>query len=111
MDKTAVPCINILTVCCYEIPLSIKKYLNSILTKLQTRITSANAAAHSLEFLISLSQLPNLTTNFTIEDFKQGFGIAFKYIQYAIDLEKDHTTTTTTTRTSAAGANNSTTWS
>ena len=87
-DKTAVPCINILTVCCYEIPLSIKKYLNSILTKLQTRITSANAAAHSLEFLISLSQLPNLTTNFTIEDFKQGFGIAFKYIQYAIDLEK-----------------------
>ena len=65
--------------------------MNSILTKLQTRITSANAAAHSLEFLISLSQLPNLTTNFTIEDFKQGFGIAFKYIQYAIDLEKDHT--------------------
>lgn len=87
-DKTAVPCINILTVCCYEIPLSIKKFLNSILTKLQTRITSANAAAHSLEFLISLSQLPSLTTNFTVEDFKQGFGIAFKYIQYSIDLEK-----------------------
>ncbi|KAL6450181.1 tsc2 Tuberous sclerosis 2 protein [Candida maltosa Xu316] len=87
-EKTAIPCINILTVCCYEIPLSIMKFLNSILTKLQTRITSANAAAHALEFLISLAEIPKLTANFTIEDFKQGFGIAFKYIQYAKDWEK-----------------------
>ncbi|EER32197.1 hypothetical protein CTRG_03868 [Candida tropicalis MYA-3404] len=87
-EKTAIPCINMLTVCCYESPLSIMKFLNSILTKLQTKITSVNAAAHTLEFLISLAEVPKLTVNFTIEDFKQGFGIAFKYIQYAKDLEK-----------------------
>ncbi|RCK56420.1 Tuberous sclerosis 2 [Candida viswanathii] len=87
-EKTAIPCINILTVCCYESPLSIMKFLNSILTKLQTKITSVNSAAHTLEFLIALAEVPKLTTNFTVEDFKQGFGIAFKYIQYAKDLEK-----------------------
>ncbi|KAG5420113.1 TSC2 [Candida metapsilosis] len=84
-EKTAIPCINILTICCYEIPLSIKKYLTLILTKLQTRITSANASTHTLEFLSSLVHLPVLVSDFTMEEFKRVFGIAFKYIQYARD--------------------------
>ena len=87
-EKTAIPCINILTVCCYEIPLSIKKYLSVILTRLQTRVTSAFASTHTLEFLMSLIHLPVLTSNFTIDEFKRVFGIAFKYIQYANDLKK-----------------------
>ncbi|CCG21834.1 Tsc2 GTPase-activating protein [Candida orthopsilosis Co 90-125] len=86
-EKTAIPCINILTICCYEIPLSIKKYLTLILTKLQTRITSANASTHTLEFLSSLVHLPVLVSDFTMEEFKRVFGIAFKYIQYARDIE------------------------
>ncbi|EGW35711.1 uncharacterized protein SPAPADRAFT_48679 [Spathaspora passalidarum NRRL Y-27907] len=86
-DKTAIPCINILTVCCFEIPLSVKKFLTTILMKLQTTITSStNASSHILEFLMSLVHLPILTSNFTMEEFKRVFGIAFKYIEYANDL-------------------------
>ncbi|CCH41459.1 Tuberous sclerosis 2 protein [Wickerhamomyces ciferrii] len=87
-EKTAIPCIHILTVCCYEIPLSIKKYLPMILTKLQTRISSAFASAHILEFLLSLSYLPELTSNFTVDEFKRAFGITFKLIQYAHEIQE-----------------------
>ncbi|CAI5759233.1 unnamed protein product [Candida verbasci] len=86
-EKTSIPCLNILTICCYEIPLSVKKYLSLILTNLQTKVTSANASTHTLEFLMSLVNLPVLTSNFTMEEFKRVFGIAFKYIQFSIDLE------------------------
>ncbi|KAK6465402.1 tuberous sclerosis 2 protein [Scheffersomyces coipomensis] len=87
-EKTAIPCINILTVCCYELPLSVKKYLAVILTTLQTRITSAFASTHTLEFLLSLIHLPSLTSNFTLDEFRRVFGIAFKLIQYSNDIIK-----------------------
>lgn len=87
-EKTAIPCVHILTVCCYEIPLSIKKYLSVILTKLQTRISSAFASAHILEFLLSLSYIPSLTSNFTVDEFKRAFGITFKLIQYAHEISE-----------------------
>ncbi|KAK6199363.1 tuberous sclerosis 2 protein [Scheffersomyces amazonensis] len=87
-EKTAIPCINILTVCCYEMPLSVKKYLSVILTTLQTRVTSAFASTHTLEFLLSLVHLPSLTSNFTLDEFRRVFGIAFKLIQYANDMKK-----------------------
>lgn len=87
-EKTAIPCIHILTVCCYELPLSIKKYISAILTKLQTRISSAFASAHILEFLLSLSYIPSLTSNFTVDEFKRAFGITFKLIQYAHDMSE-----------------------
>lgn len=91
-EKTAIPCINILTICCYLIPLSIKKTLPAILNKLQTRITSAFASSHTLEFLMSLIHLPTLTSNFTIDEFKRVFAIAFKYIEYSNDLKVRKTT-------------------
>jgi len=87
-EKTAIPCVHILTVCCYELPLSIKKYLSVILTKLQTRISSAFASAHILEFLLSLSYIPELTSNFTVDEFKRAFGITFKLIQYAHEISE-----------------------
>ena len=85
-EKTAIPCIHILTICCYEVPLSIKKFLSVILTQLQTRVTSALASTHTLEFLMSLIHIPSLTSNFTIDEYMRVFGIAFKYIQLARDL-------------------------
>lgn len=87
-EKTAIPCVHILTVCCYEIPLSIKKFLSVILTRLQTRISSAFASAHILEFLLSLSYIPSLTSNFTVDEFKRAFGITFKLIQYAHEISE-----------------------
>lgn len=86
-EKTAIPCINILTICCYEIPISMLKFVPVILTKLQTRVTSAFASTHTLEFLMSLVEVPSLITNFSIDDFKRVFGIAFKYIQFAHDMK------------------------
>lgn len=81
-EKTAIPCIHILTVCCYEIPMSVKKYLSLVLSKLQVRISSPLAASPTLEFLLSLSGLETMTTNFTLDEFKRVFATAFQYIQH-----------------------------
>ncbi|PVH18074.1 uncharacterized protein CXQ87_000989 [Candidozyma duobushaemuli] len=82
-ERTAIPCIHILNVCCYEIPLSIKKFLTAILTKLQTGVTSSFASPPTLEFMMSLINSQAITSSFTIDDYKRFFAIAFKYIQYA----------------------------
>lgn len=86
-EKTAIPCIHILTVCCYETPLSIKKFLSLILSKLQTRISSPLAASPTLEFLLSLINLETLTANFTLDEFRRVFAIAFKYIQHCSERQ------------------------
>lgn len=85
--KTAIPCIHLLSVCCFEIPLSIKKYFTAILTRLQNGVTSALASPPALEFLMSLMSVPLLTSNFTLDDFKRVFAIAFKYMQYSLDAK------------------------
>lgn len=85
-EKAVVPCIHGLIVSCYELPLSIKKYLGPIFTKFQTKITNSSTSPHILEFLLSLSRLPSLTDNFTQDEYKRVFGMAIKYIQYAYDL-------------------------
>lgn len=85
-ETTAVPCINGLVICCYEFPLSVKKFMFQIFNKLQMAITTTKTTPHVLEFLLSLSRLPRLTDNFTLEDYKRVFGMAFKYIQHANDL-------------------------
>lgn len=82
-ERTAIPCIHILNVCCYETPLSIKKFLTAILTKLQTGLTSSFASPPTLEFMMSIISLRAITSSFTIDDYKRFFAIAFKYIQYA----------------------------
>lgn len=86
-EKTAIPSIHMLNVCCFEIPMSLKKYLTAILTRMQTGVTSAFASPPTMEFLMSLIQVPILTSNFTTDEFKRVFAIAFKYIQYASDLK------------------------
>ncbi|KAI0461858.1 hypothetical protein LJB42_004461 [Komagataella kurtzmanii] len=84
-EKTAIPCLHSLVICCYELPRSLKRYLSSILTALQTRISSTFAIAHILEFLISLCQLPKMSSEFSLLEFKRVFGVAFKFIEYAKD--------------------------
>lgn len=84
-EKTAIPSIHILTACCYEIPLSIKKYLSIILAKLQTKVTSIYASSHILEFLMCLINNPSLTSSLNVDDVKRIFGISFKFIQYSSD--------------------------
>lgn len=87
-EKTAIPVINFLTVCCFDIPLQLKKYLPVILSKLQTRVTNVFAMAHTLEFLLSLIDLPAVISSINLNEYKSVFGICFKYIQYANDIRK-----------------------
>ncbi|ANB12570.1 hypothetical protein AWJ20_827 [Sugiyamaella lignohabitans] len=85
-ERTAVPCIHVLVVCCYECPLSVKKFLGQIFAKFQTKITTTLSSPHILEFLISLSRLPWITDNFTQDEYKRVFAMAFTYIKHANDL-------------------------
>lgn len=81
-QRTAKPCIHALSVCCYELPMPTSKFLTGILTKLSQIITSAAVSVHILEFLSALARLPSLYANFTEPDFRNVFGIAFRYIQH-----------------------------
>ncbi|GEQ67082.1 hypothetical protein JCM33374_g745 [Metschnikowia sp. JCM 33374] len=87
-QKTAIPCIHILTICCYEISDSLKKYLIPILTKLQTGVTSVFASSAALEFLMALIHVPSLTSNFTTDEFRQVFAICFRYIEHSINAKQ-----------------------
>lgn len=81
-QRTAKPCIHALSVCCYELPMPTSKFLSGILTKLSQIITSSAVSVHILEFLSALARLPSLYANFTEPDFRNVFGIAFRYIQH-----------------------------
>lgn len=85
-ENAYVPSIHALLICCYELPLSIKKYLAQIFTKFQMKMTNSSISPRILEFLLSLARLPSLTENFTQSEYKVVFGLAIKYIQYAHDL-------------------------
>lgn len=87
-EKTAIPCIHALVLCCYEFPVSIRRFLPQIFTKFQTKITTVSSSPHILEFLLALSRMPSLTRSFTQDEYKRIFGMAFKYIQHANDLAK-----------------------
>ncbi|KAH3666833.1 hypothetical protein OGAPHI_003282 [Ogataea philodendri] len=84
-DKTGIPCLHFLNVSCYEFPGSIKRFLTPILTILQTRLSSPTTSGPILDLLFSLSELPSLLSNLTIEEYKRIFAIAFKYIEYSQD--------------------------
>lgn len=79
-------CINALTVCCHELPLSVSKMLNEILMKMSQIISHSSVSVHILEFLSGLARLPNLYANFTGDMYKPVFAIALKYIQYSHSL-------------------------
>lgn len=93
-DKTAKTCIHGLSICCYELPLSVSKSLDMILTRMSQVITQPFVAMHLLEFLACLSRLPALYSNFRDDDYRVVFGICFRYLQYVRD-KKHHARSTT----------------
>jgi hypothetical protein len=92
-NRTAKPCIHALALCCYELPGSTSKFLSGILTKLSQIITSPVVSVHILEFLSALAKLPSLYSNFTEPDFRNIFGIAFRYIQHAKETATQRSST------------------
>jgi hypothetical protein len=77
------PCINALTICCHELPLSIAKMLNEVLQRMSQIISVGSVSVHILEFLSGLARLPNLYSNFTGDMYKPVFAIALNYLQHA----------------------------
>ncbi|OAL55193.1 hypothetical protein IQ07DRAFT_675551 [Pyrenochaeta sp. DS3sAY3a] len=84
-DRTSKWCIHALSVCCFEIPLSVSKSLDSIVQKMSQIITKPATAIHILEFLTSLARLPELFKNFREDEFKLVFGVCFRYLQHIRD--------------------------
>lgn len=80
-DGTSRGCIHALTVCCFEIPLSMTKSLNAILDKMSKVITRAHIAVHILEFLALLARLPDVYVNLREEEIRTVFGICIRYLQ------------------------------
>ncbi|KAL6707039.1 Tuberous sclerosis 2-like protein [Coniothyrium glycines] len=89
-DRTSKWCIHALSVCCFEIPLSVSKSLDSIIQKMSQIITKPATAIHILEFLTSVARLPELFKNFREDEFKLVFGVCFRYLQHIRD-QRDRT--------------------
>jgi hypothetical protein len=84
-DRAAKCCIQALSICCHELPASMKNVLAGILLKMSQIITQSHVAVHILEFLAGLARLPDLYSNFREEEYRTVFGICFRYLQYVRD--------------------------
>ncbi|KAF2024995.1 hypothetical protein EK21DRAFT_117251 [Setomelanomma holmii] len=94
-DRTSKWCIHALSVCCFEVPLSVSKSLDSIVQKMSQIVTKPATAIHILEFLTSLARLPDLYKNFREDEFKLVFGVCFRYLQHIRD-QRDRAAHSTT---------------
>ncbi|KAJ5254034.1 hypothetical protein N7524_011214 [Penicillium chrysogenum] len=74
-------CIQALSLCCYEIPMSVTKSLNSILDRMSKVITMSNIAVHILELLALLARLPAVYVNLREEEIRTVFGICIRFLQ------------------------------
>ena len=74
-------CIQALSLCCHEIPMSVTKSLMSILDRMAKVITMSNIAVHILEFLALLARLPEVYVNLREEEIRTVFGICIRFLQ------------------------------
>ncbi|KAF7717660.1 Uncharacterized protein PECH_002960 [Penicillium ucsense] len=81
-------CIQALSLCCHEIPLSVTKSLNIILDKMSKIITMSNIAVHILEFLALLARLPDVYVNLREEEIRTVFGICIRFLQTSREQEQ-----------------------
>ncbi|GAV55877.1 hypothetical protein ZYGR_0AZ00480 [Zygosaccharomyces rouxii] len=87
-EKTLIPILHILTVSCFEIPGSIKRYITPILLELQKRITTLHAIPSILEFLLALKSSTLLVSNLTPDETKRVFAIVFNLIENSTFLKE-----------------------
>ncbi|KAI9512139.1 hypothetical protein F5148DRAFT_1297624 [Russula earlei] len=79
--STIKACLQALSLSAFELPLSMKRFLPNILTKLSQIMTNASMAVHIIDFLAIVGSLPHLYANFTEGDFKLVFGVALQYLR------------------------------
>lgn len=88
-EKTIIPLLHNFTISCYEIPSSIKRYLNPLLDTISIRLTKKQAIPSILEFFIALSDSPTIISTLTLDQLKKVFAIAFKLIEVSRDLKQE----------------------
>ncbi|CDH11034.1 uncharacterized protein ZBAI_02820 [Zygosaccharomyces bailii ISA1307] len=86
-EKTLIPILHILTVSCFEIPTSVKRYITPILLELQKRITTLHAVPSILEFLLALKSSPPLISNLTPNETKRIFAVVFTLLENSVYLK------------------------
>lgn len=101
-EGTSRGCIHALTVCCFEIPLSMTKSLNAILDKMSKVITRAHIAVHILEFLALLARLPDVYVNLREEEIRTVFGICVRYLQTSREQQNKAAEQSTQSKTTPA---------
>ncbi|KAH9960287.1 hypothetical protein BC827DRAFT_1208521 [Russula dissimulans] len=79
--STIKSCLQALSLSAFELPLSMKRFLPNILTKLSQIMTNASMAVHIIDFLAIVGSLPHLYANFTEGEFKLVFGVALQYLR------------------------------
>ncbi|KAK3112460.1 Tuberous sclerosis 2-like protein [Teratosphaeriaceae sp. CCFEE 6253] len=80
-------CIHALTICCYEVPALMSKYMDAVIDKMSKMVTQRYLAIHVLQFLAGLSRLPELFRNFTPHDYKKIFAVCYSYLQTTREAE------------------------
>lgn len=87
-EKTLIPILHILTVSCFEIPGSVKRYITPILVELQKRITTLHAIPSILEFLLALNSSTLIVSNLTPDETKRVFATVFNLIENSMFLKE-----------------------
>ncbi|MCJ1353091.1 MAG: Tuberous sclerosis 2-like protein [Icmadophila ericetorum] len=82
-DRVAKTCIHALTICCYETPQSVGRYLADILAKFAQIITQSHLAVDILEFLGGVARLPIIKANLAEDELRTVFAICIRYLEYA----------------------------
>ena len=75
-------CLNALSICAFELPISITKNLPHILEAVTRIMTNAAMAVHILDFVSIVGSLPSLYANFREQEFRKVFTVAVTYIHH-----------------------------
>jgi tuberous sclerosis protein 2 len=74
-------CLHGLTLCAYEMPVSMTKYLVQILDRLSQIMSSPSMPVNIMNFLHIVGNRPQLYANFTQEQYKKVFAVSLRYLQ------------------------------
>jgi tuberous sclerosis protein 2 len=74
-------CLHGLTLCAYEMPVSVTKYLIQILERLTQIMSSPQMPMNIMNFLHIVGNRPELYANFTQDQYKNVFAVSLRYLQ------------------------------
>ncbi|KZT34420.1 hypothetical protein SISSUDRAFT_278241 [Sistotremastrum suecicum HHB10207 ss-3] len=89
LPSTLICCIGGLMLAAYELRVATARYLPRIVERLAQIMSNPEVAVHVLTFLRSVASVDELYANFTEENYKMVFFVAFKYLEYHSNPDSD----------------------